>query len=232
MNNKSNQKKTLFIVAGTFIAASLLVIGLFIVSLIIGPKGQITLRGIPEKVTLTSSDGLVLEISDREPVSLSVGKYSFVISAEGFESITREVIIEKGETTTLAFRLTPITQDATKESEDPKYDSVKEAITGDAMTRGGAEIEAANPILKHLPLYDVYIRIVACSAYRDETISKGKIGLCITVIDEKNDFYVKEALELLRETGEDYDEYDIKINGVIYPNKAERASGAKFVSER
>ncbi len=228
MREDSIFKNKAVVVGSIYALIAIAVILFFVILLILPPKGQVELLSIPDKVTIKTNTGQTIDVNGQQPISLSPGKYTFDISAEGFSPTKRDVTIVANETFTIAFQLVPLTDAARKESENSKYDAIREAITGDEAAIGGEEVEKANPILKHLPIYDPFIGIEACSAYRSATAKANKIGICIKVGDETNKVDVDRAFTMLRETGEPFEEYDIRINGIIYPNEAERAKGAKF----
>lgn len=228
MKEDSIFKNKAVVVGGIYALIAVAAILFFVILLILPPKGQVEVLSIPGKVTIKTNTGKTIDVNGQRPISLSPGKYTFDISAEGFSPTKRDVTIVADETFTIAFQLVPLTDAARKESEDRKYDSIREAITGDAAARGGEEVEKANPILKYLPIYDPFIGIEACSAYRSATVKANKIGICIKVGDATNKVDVDRAFSMLRDTGEPFEEYDIRINDIIYPNEAERAKGAKF----
>lgn len=228
MRNMSLKRK-MIIFSGIFVSLIVIILIAYLITHLSPKKGSISIKSVPEKVTLKISNGEVVKITEpNQAITLEVGDYTADIEADGFLPVSEKFSVKHNELTIIGAQLTPLTIRAQEEFRSKKYDSTKEFITGQQSVAGGDQLTKDNPILKHLPLYDVYIEIIPCKAYRKQSIASNRIGICITVIDPSNSFYVNQAFDLLKETGEPYDDYDIRINDIAWPNALERSQGAIF----
>lgn len=196
--------------------------------LLFEPHGTLVVYSIPDRTTFTSEDGKIWHLQSQKATPMKPGDYRGVFSAEGFADHSTGFTIVNGQESAVWFELSAVTDTAKQLANTQKSDYIREGITGNAVTQGGEDIITRNPIMKHLPIADQFLNITACDAIRDSTKTHQKIGICVSIIDATNDTYVKQALDALTATNEPLEDYDIIINGFIYPNAAERAAGFTF----
>lgn len=179
--------------------------------------GTLVVLSAPDSLRM-NCDKISKNITSKQPISIQSGQYTCTFSADGFESHTTSFTITKGNEGRLVFMLKPQTDNARNELAKPKYDEIRDGVGSHKVVEGGKKIEDINPIIKQLPYYSRWFSIVPCGAHRG---GKTKIGICVTTTDKTSEEQVATALKRLEQIDKNYREYDLSINGILIPNKAE-----------
>lgn len=180
----------------------------------------------PETVKMSYDSVKNQVIKSDKPVAVKSGKHTFSFSADGYDTYTVELDLEKGKERNILFALTPKTDKAKNELKQKKYAKVFDGLGSREVNRVGKEIDKANPILQHLPFEDRDYRVFSCQPYRTNIKKSHKIGICITMAGRNGEALLSQILEKLAKLGATPDNYDMKVNNYIIPTKKEKDSRA------
>ena len=183
----------------------------------------LNIRSVPDTVTM-SYDGVTKTVKSNSAVSVRHGKHTYKFSAEGFDSYSIDIEIKKGEENYAVFALNPTTDKAKEEAKKSKYNVIYDGIASRKTTVMAEKISEKSPLVNHMPYYTRWYYIITCEPYRN-TKESGHIGICITISGQDTNSSFNRAIEYLKKYDNNLDNYDIKINGSIYPTTKEIENG-------
>lgn len=197
-----NKRSTLIVVSiGAFLVIPL---AIWVVTLI-SQQGTVNvpLLVLPKDATVKIGDR---DFTNKNSAHLKPGTYKAVVSKDGFESSTQEVVVKEGVSTSLVSPLVAISADAQRWATAHQKDYLElEQKAGEFAAQEGQEFIEEYPLTKWLPLQKATYAI----GYK-----RSGDGVVIT-IDAQNG-YREAALQDIRDLG--YDPSDYKIEFTNYRN--------------
>ena len=220
-------KKHIFIALFIFIAIVLLFTIKYISdNMLLQPHGTLNINSAPFDITMKYQNKTKQIHAENAEVPVPVGDYDITFSANGFADHTEKVSVEDKGTYKLAFQLDPQTDEAKKEIEDNslKYDKVYQ----DIYTLEKEEYFNKHPdyadLAGNFPYRGRGYVTLTCSAYRQETLDKDGIGVCIDIAeeDQADKQLTQGAINDVLALMSNYDiPYDLMVNSSIYPTQEE-----------
>lgn len=188
---------------------SLLVIHLHTI-LFFTPHGSVKFTTIPSPVR-TIIQSRTVTVNQHQNILVPIGQQTFIISSPGFSTQRKVVTVNKDKSTTLTVILKPLTDDAKKAVNDPKYQPILQEISAINREPEINNLRTENPILKYLPITDNSYTITPC-----QQDINGKISLCIASFIPGTDYMQQAALNKITSLGYKLSDYKIIIDGVPY----------------
>lgn len=193
-------KKTIVIIIGVFIAA---IIALIVFSLI--PRATLLLSVAPEEFTITI-DGKSRSAKINDKITITPGELEVSISRDKFETYTKKISVKNGETYEILEALKPINSEDKDLLYTEKTAGVMQRINDREMKQYTADIEAAYPIIKILPIREKYFFVNPCPSKKFPGDSK-KQALCIQYSWEDYKSYIPDQIKKMGYDLKDYEVY-------------------------
>lgn len=173
-----SQKKMIIILTSVLLGVLFL---WWVIDLLI-PKSYISLQTAPEQVYVKINDETEQQINNGDRLTIKPGEYRVIIYRDEFNPQIENFELKNGETKEIVAALYPLTEAARQLLQNEGSGQVLEKATAVRMDR---EVEILNekyPILKELPLSNMYYKITSCESkkYPNDSLV---IALCISVAD-------------------------------------------------
>lgn len=173
--------KRLFKIIGIILSVLLII---WVVYLLI-PVASIKFETAPQNVNIKIGDKSY-KITNGEKINISPGKYSVIVSCDGFENYKKDINLKNHQDMNFIVVLIPKTDAAKKLLDNPDSQNVIFHFGEQQYTTETDQLSKKYPILKVLPIYAKYYSVYPCGSkkYPGDTT---KLAVCVDYTAQEED---------------------------------------------